>query len=158
MTTFLSMDSSNRYDDEYLKANCPYIDCAAISCGNASKEKVEEEIKKIVSYGCRHIVIATRGSKGAVVYVDGKIYEQSPCLIKAVDTMAAGDSCIASFLIHYLAGMKDVREFPADSGKNGITTISEYKDLCVRSSLYQAAIFASQQCQKDGSFGYGKKF
>ncbi len=158
MTTFLSMDFSNRYDDEYLKANCPYIDCAAISCGNASKEKVEEEIKKIVSYGCRHIVIATRGSKGAVVYVDGKIYEQSPCLIKAVDTMAAGDSFIASFLIHYLDGMKDVREFPADSGKNGITTISEYKDLCVRSSLYQAAIFASQQCQRDGSFGYGKKF
>ena len=118
MSTFLSMDFSNRYDDEYLKKNCPYIDCAAISCGNASKDDVEEEIKKIVSYGCRHIVIATLGSRGAVVYVDGKIYEQSSCLIKAVDTMAAGDSFIASFLIHYLEGMKDVREFPANSGKN----------------------------------------
>ena len=86
-----------------------------------------------MSYGCRHIVIATLGSRGAVVYVDGKIYEQSSCLIKAVDTMAAGDSFIASFLIHYLEGMKDVREFPANSGKNGVTTISEYKDFCVKS-------------------------
>ena len=111
-----------------------------------------------MSYGCRHIVIATLGSRGAVVYVDGKIYEQSSCLIKAVDTMAAGDSFIASFLIHYLEGMKDVREFPANSGKNGVTTISEYKDFCVKSSLYKAAIFAFTAMPKRRIFRIGKEF
>ena len=31
---FVSMDFSNRYDEEYLKNCCPYIDCGEISCGD----------------------------------------------------------------------------------------------------------------------------
>ena len=30
-------------------------------------------------------------------------------------------------------------------------------DALIRVSLYQAAVFASGQCQRDGSFGYGRE-
>lgn len=155
---FVSMDFSDRYDDAYLKKCCPYIDCAAISCGDKPEDEILEEIKKILDYGCRHIVIATRGSKGAILSVDGKLYEQSPCLVDAVDTMGAGDSFIASFLVNYLDGMKNVVDFPEKAGTLGITTGEEYKDTLIRLCLYKAAVFSSEQCQRDGSFGCGAKF
>ena len=53
--------------------------------------------ERIEEYGCKHVVMATRGSKGAFLRIDGKFYEQSPYLVDAVDTMAAGDSFITSF-------------------------------------------------------------
>ena len=37
---FVSFDFSNRYDEEYLKKVCPYIDMAAISCGDMPKEEM----------------------------------------------------------------------------------------------------------------------
>lgn len=34
-------------------------------------------MRDIVDAGCRHIVLATRGNKSAIVMVDGRIYRQS---------------------------------------------------------------------------------
>lgn len=114
-------------------------------------------MNKIMELGCRSIVIATRGSKGAYVMVDGKFYEQSPCLVKARDTMGAGDSFIACFLINYLDGLSAAVDFSRESGTRGIVTAEAYKDMLIRISLYRAAVFSSRQCQRDGSFGFGKE-
>ena len=154
--SFISMDFSDHYDEEYLEYCCPYIDCAEISCDD-EEDIILKRMNAIISYGCKHIVIATRGVKGAFVMVDGKVYEQSPSLVKAKDTMGAGDSYIACFLINYLDGMKDAVDFSKESGKIGITTANEYKDLLVKISLYRAALFSAKQCLQDGAFGYGKK-
>lgn len=156
---FLSMDFSNYASSEYLKANCPYIDCACISCGeDMPEEEIRKQTDSIIAYGCKHIVIATRGAKGSLVYVDGNVYRQSPCLVAAKDTMGAGDSFITSFLISYVEGMKYAVDFPENSRGAGITTAEEYKDLIVKASLYKAAVYSSRNCRKDGSFGFGKKF
>ena len=156
---FLSMDFSNRASLEYLKETCPYIDCACVSCGeDMSEQEIRNQIRDIISYGCRHMVIATRGAKGAFVYVDGNIYKQPPCLVKAKDTMGAGDSFITCFLVSYLDGMKYAVDFPDNSEMSGITGAKEYKDMVIKTSLYKAAVYSSQNCQKDGSFGFGKKF
>lgn len=155
---FISMDFSDRYTEDYLKHYCQYIDCASISCSDMADEAIKKLMKRIMSYGCQQIVIATRGSRGALVMVDDRIYEQSPCLVKATDTMGAGDSFITSFLIHYIDGMKDTVDFSEESGIKGVTTIEQYKDLLVRTSLYKAAVFSSQTCQQNGSFGYGTNF
>lgn len=155
--SFVSMDFSDRYDDEYLKDCCPYIDCAEISCGDMPDEEIRSVMDKIVKYGCRHIVIATRGAKGAYVMVDGMLYEQSPCLVKAKDTMGAGDSFITSFLVNYLDGIKNAEDFPDGSGSRGIVTADAYKNILIQISLYRAAVFSSSQCQRDGSFGFGKE-
>lgn len=154
---FVSMDFSDRYDEEYLRRCCPYIDCGEISCGNMDEEDIRQVMDRILEFGCRRMVIATRGSKGAYVMTEGCLYEQSPCLVKARDTMGAGDSFIACFLVNYLDGFSEAVDFPGGSGEKGIVTAEEYKDTLIRLSLYRAAVFSSRQCQRDGSFGYGRR-
>ena len=105
---------------------------AEISCGDMPKDEIIEEMKRIEEYGCKHVVMATRGSKGAFLRIDGKLYEQSPYLVEAVDTMAAGDSFITSFLINYISGMKDCVDFPEKAGHRGITTKEEYQDALIK--------------------------
>jgi len=156
--SFVSMDFSDRKNEDYFRQCAPYIDCASISCGDMPDEEIVELMKRIMAYGCRHIVIATRGARGAFVMVDGKLYEQSPCLVEAVDTMGAGDSFITCFLVNYIDDMKFATDFPEKSGNKGMTTIEDYKDAAVKASLYKAAVYSAKNCQKDGSFGYGKKF
>ena len=155
---FVSMDFSDRITEGYLKKCCPYLDMAEISCASMEKEKVVEWMEKIQSYGCRQVVLATRGSLGALVLANGKLYEQSPCLVEATDTMAAGDSFITSFLIHYVDGLKTARDFPIEGGERGVTKEEESLDLLMKTSLYQAAVFAADNCKRDGSFGFGKQF
>jgi len=154
---FVSMDFSNRNDEEYFKQCCPFVDCVEISCGDQSEKDIKILMQQIFSWGCRNMVIATRGSKGACVMADGIIYEQSPCLVHAKDTMGAGDSFIACFLTNYLEGIQDMTEFSPESGYKGITTGRGYKECLIRTSLFRAAVFSSIQCQREGSFGYGKK-
>ena len=153
---FVSMDFSDSYEEEYLKKCCPYLDCAVISCGGMAEEEIRKVMDKITEYGCKHMVIATRGSKGACVLADGDFYEQSPCLVKARDTMGAGDSFITCFLVNYLDGISMAMDFGKDSGEQGIVRAKDYKDMLIRLSLYRAAVFSSRQCQRDGSFGHGK--
>lgn len=153
---FISMDFSDRYTDEYLQLCCPFVDCAEISCGGMNEDEIYFLINKIISYGCKQMVIATRGNKGAIVFIDGKSYKQSPCLIEAIDTMGAGDSFITSFLVDYLQGVSVATDFNDKSGKDGITRADDYLDSLIKISLYRAAVFSAEQCQRDGSFGYGK--
>lgn len=101
------------------------------------------------------MVIATRGADGAALMTQEGFYEQSPNLVEAKDTMGAGDSFIASFLTSYLGGLRGGTDFKDGPGK-GITKRSEYEDVLIRISLYRAAIFSAEQCQRAGSFGYGK--
>lgn len=155
---FVSMDFSDRHDDDYLKRCCPYLDMAEISCSHMDRKEILTLMEKIRSFGCREIVLATRGSRGAMVSINGNLYEQSPCFVDATDTMAAGDSFITSFLIHYMDSRKEARDFPKGSGNLGITTKEEFLDCLVRMSLYQAAVFAAQNCKREGSFGFGKSF
>lgn len=181
---FVSMDFSNQYSEDYLRQCCPYLDCAAISCGSMPLDEIQRTMEQILNFGCRQMVIATRGGEGACVMIQSgradssacapsgphtaqqpisthgtaqrKLYLQSSYLVEAKDTMGAGDSFIASFLVNYLEGMSDCADFHVCYGSHGITSAEEYRDMLVKISLYRAALFASGQCQRDGSFGFGK--
>ncbi|MDD3141930.1 MAG: hypothetical protein PHX08_23610, partial [Lachnospiraceae bacterium] len=39
----------------------------------------------------------------------------------------------------------------------GITKAEAYKESLIRNCLYRAAVFSSKQCEREGSFGYGKE-
>ncbi len=141
-----------------MRQCAPYVDCASISCGDMPRSEIEKQMTLIRKFGCRHIVIATRGAKGALVMVDGRLYEQSPCLVEAVDTMGAGDSFITRFLVGYCDGMKWARNFPEGSGNHGLTQAEGYQEHLVQVCLSQAAVFSSGTCKRDGAFGYGKEW
>ena len=152
---FVSMDFSDDYSEEYLKQCCPFVDCAILSCGGKSEEEINHLIDLTSELGCS-VIITTRGSKGALVTVNGKRYEQSPYLVKAVDTMGAGDAFLTCFLLHYVEGLKEAVDFPEGSDR-GIVTKEGYLDALIRLSLYQAALFSARQCQRSGSFGHGRQ-
>ena len=52
------------------------------------------------------MVIATRGSYGAVLFDGTQFYEQPPHLVEAVDTLGAGDSFATAFLLSFLESRK----------------------------------------------------
>lgn len=49
------------------------------------------------------IVVATRGSDGAVALADGATYRQGVVSADVVDTLGAGDAFTAGFLVHWVA-------------------------------------------------------
>ena len=74
----VSYDFSGQWiDEERVKKVAPYITYAFLSCGSVSREDAEEICKKMFRAGCP-MVIATRGSYGAVLFDGTQFYEQPP--------------------------------------------------------------------------------
>ncbi|WP_040281740.1 carbohydrate kinase family protein [Psychroserpens damuponensis] len=62
---------------------------------------IEENIKFIADRTKTKSICVTKGSKGAVLYVDGGFYWNSGYTVKVIDTVGAGDSFLAT-LIHMI--------------------------------------------------------
>lgn len=143
----LSYDFSYRwYEEDRVERVCPYIDFAFVSCSELADEETEELCRKLCAKGTG-VVVATRGSKGATVYDGCRFYRQLPHLVKAIDTMGAGDAFATAMLV---AVLKRLEEHGRDA----------WKDAAVRSeilpeALEAAAEFSSQTCLVSGGFGYG---
>lgn len=99
----ISFDFSDRRNFDYLEQVCPYIDYAFFSGSDLTDLDLEDLIKSLAIYDLEVIGI-TRGSKPAIFIEGGKRYMQSPLQTEVVDTMGAGDSFIAGFLVAYLDG------------------------------------------------------
>ena len=70
---------------------------AVLSCGSVSLEQAQDICRRMQGAGAG-MVIATRGSEGAVLFDGQDFYLRPPQLVEAVDTLGAGDSYIAGFL------------------------------------------------------------
>ena len=152
----VSYDFSNQFDEARHKELCAHLWCACLSSSDLSYEENRKLISQIVKFGCPNVVL-TRGTEGAMVYINGKLYEQSPCLVAATDTMGAGDSFITAFLTSYLDIEGYCRDFPIQGIPSGLISRDDARETAVRISLHKAAVFAASTCQRDGSFGYGHK-
>lgn len=138
----ISYDFSNRWNQlELIEEVAPFITYAFLSCGSTEEDEVKKICKKIFSYGCK-LVIATRGSLGAMVYDGRTFYFQTPKLVEAIDTLGAGDSFAAAFL---LSVTEDI-------------TRNSYDSLSIKKAMEKGAEFASKTCMKRGAFGYGISF
>lgn len=130
----LSYDFSGQWkEEEKVVAVAPYADYVFLSCGSVSEEEARDVCRRMKKAGCRKI-IATRGSHGAVYYDGEQFLVQPPKLVKAVDTLGAGDSFAAAFLLSVLKGETADRALPA-----GVE-------------------FAVKTCLVQGAFGFGKQF
>lgn len=137
----VSFDFSDDSTEEYYKEILPYVDYAFCSF-DGSIEDAKEHLKMMIQGGAT-LAAASRGSKGCVLYDGKEFYLQKAVPIeKVVDTMGAGDSLIASFTIEYL-----------DKIKKGIE-----QSKAIRTSLADAAAFASKICERPGAFGCGTKY
>jgi fructoselysine 6-kinase len=127
----ISFDFSDRRDPDYFAQVCPHIDYAFFSGSDLKEDEIEGLIKTLEPYSLNVIGI-TCGVKPAVFINHGKRYEKVPLSTVVVDTMGAGDSFIAGFLIAFLDG--------AD----------------MEMALHAAADSARRTCQFYGGFGYPK--
>ncbi|MFC0559137.1 PfkB family carbohydrate kinase [Halalkalibacter alkalisediminis] len=129
----VSFDFSTQREKLYLDTVCPFIKQAFFSGNDLKPQECEALIDTVHDYGVE-IVGVTRGSEGALFSKKGKRYRQSIVPIEVVDTLGAGDSFIAKFIVeHHKHGDMEV-------------------------SLAEAAKAAADTCTIFGAFGYGLPF
>lgn len=123
---FLSMDFSDGYTDERIKELCPYLDIAFFSSSGLTKEEMEGIIGQMLSAGAR-IVVCTMGMDGSVI-TDGveRIFQPAVKSTEpVVDTLGAGDTYIAAFLLEYWHS-RDMRKAAMKGAQFALTTLRYY--------------------------------
>lgn len=140
----VSYDFSGRWvEEDRLEKVCPYIDFGFLSCGSVPQEQALKVCKRLHEKGCG-VVVATMGSKGALLY-DGKVcLFQPPDLVEAIDTLGAGDSFATGFLLEMLR-MEKSSEKQWETDRKG----------AYLKALKAGAAFAAKSCMTQGAFGYG---
>jgi len=129
----VSYDFSTRskWNERLLKRVCPHVTYAFFSGSDMEQTEIVTLADQVHGYGVQ-VVCVTRGERDAICSYEGRIYRQKPFPTRLVDTMGAGDSFIAGFLVSML-----------DGGD-------------VERALEQAARSAAATCAHYGSFGCGK--
>lgn len=128
----ISYDFSSRKDLDYIRSIAPYIQYAFFSAAELSEAELAAFIEELTALPFE-VFALTRGSEPALFFQNGVKYEQKLNPISIVDTMGAGDSLIAGFLVNYL---------------NGDT---------MPSAIEKATLSAEKTCGMYGGFGYPKK-
>lgn len=143
----ISYDFSGRWTEEDRQDRvCPNVDFGFASCGDLPDEEVHALCRKLTDKGCG-VAVCTQGSKGAVVFDGVNIFVQPPKLVKAVDTLGAGDSFASCLLVKVAEALaRDGKEKWADA---------EYRAAILPGILEACAEFASKNVLLRGAFGCG---
>lgn len=108
--SLISMDFGERYSQEFFQMCIPFVDIAFFSMDPSTLlDEAKAFAHSIHSFGPKHVIV-TLGKKGSVVSKAGdQIYYEPAKLIRAVDTLGAGDTYIGTFLAKLAAG-KEIPE------------------------------------------------
>lgn len=87
------------------------------------------------SWGCE-VCVATMGELGSIAIAENEICSFQPAVVDALDTLGAGDSFSAGFLMQWLR-------------QNNSSTRRKL-EVCLR----EGAKLAAQTCMVHGAFGY----
>ncbi|KZL88998.1 PfkB family carbohydrate kinase [Clostridium magnum] len=143
----LSYDFSSSWKDEKRTCQiCGYIDIGFISCSDITEEEIKIQLIKMHDWGCC-IGIATRGSEGAILYDGNSFYGIKPKIVSAIDTLGAGDSFAAGFIMNFIEYTK--YNAPPKGSK-------AYNEL-IQGSLENGARLSAQTCMVNGAFEHGTK-
>ena len=131
-------DFSRKFETDYLRLCAPYCYMAFLSTESLPEDEVIGKLKETASYGTE-IAVATRGVRGSIALYRDNLYYQDSIPIEVKDTMGAGDSFEAGFIVSLM-------------GSNSITGKE------IQEALHRGAVMASHTCAMEGSFGMGKSF
>ena len=133
----VAFDFSFHRQQTLLDSLLPLMTIAFFSCADLSQEETCAILCRANQSGCRYC-IGTRGGNGAILF-DGESFRTQPAVtVKTVDTMGAGDSFLAAFLLKFF-----------DERKAGRTACE-----ALESAFPAAARFAAEICTKSGAIGY----
>lgn len=138
----LSYDFSLQWkEEERLELAAGTADIVFLSCSELGDVLAKELLARICRLGCR-IAVATRGSRGALIF-DGKEYYVQPSkYVEPVDTMGAGDAFASAFLVHLIPAWLGQKDTPQPEQ--------------IRAAAAAAACFSSGICLIPGAFGHGR--
>jgi fructoselysine 6-kinase len=99
----VSFDFSTR-PEEYCAPLLPHVQVAAFSAGHLDDAAAERLLRDAAEAG-PETVLGTRGGAGALLLLDGTLYQAPPAPVRGevVDTLGAGDAFIARVLVGLLA-------------------------------------------------------
>lgn len=117
-----AFDGAERPFDPAGLIALPHTDIAFFSDDSLDDDALKEKIKKTAAFGPK-IVVATRGAKGSLGFDGERFYECFPEKCEVVDTMGAGDSFIAGFLLAHLQGF-DLPTCMKKGAENSAITIA----------------------------------
>lgn len=141
----ISFDFSTYGTDLYFEAHCPYVKYAVVSCGQLTESAALALIDKLHGYGSEN-VIATRGEQGSLFSDGCKVYRHKAHIVKAKDTMGAGDSFLTAFLLHHLNWKLE---------NENRETGDKWYEAAVMAAMDAGSRFSAQNCMVDGAFGHG---
>ena len=98
----VAFDGAERPLDEAGRIALPHVNVAFFSDDASDEESLKARILEIAALGPQ-IVVATRGGKGSLAYDGESFYPGQIVPCSVVDTMGAGDSFIAGFLMAWLS-------------------------------------------------------
>ncbi|MGB5823506.1 MAG: fructoselysine 6-kinase [Proteocatella sp.] len=102
----------------------PYVDYAFFSYDNGDDEKLYEFMKNVKEKGPK-LVVLTLGEKGSIVYDGNEFTKCGIVNCNVVDTMGAGDSYIAGFLMGLLES-RSIEECMYKGALSSSETITYY--------------------------------
>jgi fructoselysine 6-kinase len=132
----ISYDYSHRYTDAQFKMTFPFVDFLFFSGSKFSMAEAESRLRKLGDMDPKKVLVMTMGVNGSLAVNDGKYYYQAAVKTKtkATDTLGAGDSYIAAFLVGFL------------------------KQTPIKKCMENAADYAAEVCGEYGAFGHGVIF
>lgn len=99
-----AFDFATKLEDPLVEETVSFVDCAFFSYDGEDMDWLKAYMKKLHRFDSQMIIV-TRGEKGSLVF-DGKdFYEFGIIPCQVVDTIGAGDSYIAGFLMGSLKGL-----------------------------------------------------
>lgn len=141
LLTFDFSDEDEYRTETYLNSICPLLDFGLFSCEHMNDKEIRELVFHVQTLGCKNVLI-TMGSRGQRFFTKaGEIYEGKAKYITPIDTMGAGDSFCAAFLVGLLKR----------GWRKGVSLIGEM----VEPALVEAAEYSAHNCLVEGSFGDG---
>ena len=99
----VAFDGAERPFDPAGKIALPHTDVAFFSDDALEETPLREKILRVAGMGPK-LVVATRGSRGSLAWDGARFYTCGIVSCPVVDTMGAGDSFIAGFLMAWLEG------------------------------------------------------
>lgn len=130
----LCYDFNDDFTEEEMKELCPLASFGLFSCGHCETgEAARAVLRRACSLGCG-TAVATLGAGGSLVLAGGQFYTEPALPVQAVDTMGAGDSFWAAFLVNWF---KNVQTHGAPDVQGAMRAASAFagKNVCRRGSL-----------------------
>ncbi len=137
--TYDFSEKEKYHTSEYLDFVCSDLDLALFSCSHLRDQEIMDFTRIVHRHGARHVLI-TLGNRGQY-FSNGSTGIWNPAnYVKASDTTGAGDAFLACFVTTlYEQGWHKGQIMPEGP---------------VRAALQAAAAYSSENCRKEGGFGY----